>query len=228
MGLIAIDWGSSNCRAYLLEGGQVVDRQETGRGLKFLDPKTFPAEFDEVVAHWTGAADTAILFGMVTSKHGWVETPYVACPANVDQILAASVQRAHGSMTLHFLPGLCQSAPAFDVMRGEEMQLFGLPPSPDPQVVVLPGTHSKWAVLRDGAVQTFRTIITGEIFQILLDHSLAGRLATSTEFNRPVFERAVRCGFDSATPIADVFSARSSVLLGALNGDPTFPKWHAI
>ncbi|NJS38525.1 MAG: 2-dehydro-3-deoxygalactonokinase [Rhodobacteraceae bacterium] len=219
MAVIAVDWGSSNCRAYLLEGGCVIDRQETGRGMKSLAAGQFPVEFDTLVAPWAGRADTAVLFGMVTSKQGWVETSYIPCPARTADVAPASIRRRHGDMTLHFLPGLSQTAPAPDVMRGEEMQLFGLDPMPETQIVVLPGTHSKWAVMTNGVVESFRTIMTGELFQLLLEQSLAGRLSTSTEFDSAEFGSAVLRGFDTATPLADIFVARSSVLLGTCHGE---------
>ncbi len=219
MGLIAVDWGSSNCRAYLLKDGRVVARRETRRGIKALTHDQFSREFDALVADWSGQAEAAVLFGMVTSKNGWVETPYVQCPSTLSDLTAAMVSRPHGRLMLHFLPGLSQTSPYPDVLRGEEMQLFGLDPTPIEQIVVLPGTHSKWCVVKNGSVRSFRTIITGEMFQILLDHSLAGQLATSATMVEDVFGAAVRRGFQSDTIIADIFSARSSVLLGSLDDE---------
>lgn len=187
--------------------------------MKSLDPAEFPIEFDALIAPWAGRADVAVLFGMVTSKNGWIETPYLLCPARIEQVESASVVLRRGGMILYFLPGLSQLDPVPDVMRGEEMQLFGLDRSPKPQVVVLPGTHSKWAVVTDGVVDRFRTIITGELFQMLMDYSIAGKLATASDLDHHEFLKAVRQGFESERVLSDIFVARSSVLLGKRHGD---------
>ena len=65
-----------------------------------------------------------------------------------------------------------------DVMRGEETQIFGALAlsGRDEGLFLLPGTHSKWAEVKDGRIVSFRTFMTGEVFGALKDHTILGRL----------------------------------------------------
>lgn len=213
---VVIDWGSSRCRAYLLEGGEVVAKQETNKGMKGVTQAAFATEFESLIAPWRDGLETVYLYGMVTSQQGWVETPYVPCPASLADVSKASVTVQHGGLRLVFLPGLCQTGSAADVMRGEEMQIFGIAPQPDAQTIILPGTHSKWAQVEGGVVTSFRTIMTGEVFDLILKRSLAGRLSASDAFHEIVFRKAVSKGFHGGNAISDLFFARAGALLGML------------
>src|SRR3546814_19837286 len=44
--------------------------------------------------------------------------------------------------------------------------------------ICLPGTHSKWVRVEDGALQGFATYMTGEVFDLLQGHSILSRLMT--------------------------------------------------
>jgi len=105
------------------------------------------------------------------------------------------------------------------VIRGEELQLFGATEGNDNAVVVMPGTHSKWAHLRDGEVRAFQTIVTGELFDVLLNNTLVGQLATEKHLITEVFTQAVIRGYESSAIISELFHTRSGVLLDEL--DPT-------
>ena len=122
-----------------------------------------------------------MLSGMVGSRQGWVEAPYVACPAGAAEIAAAatSVPAARIGRVV-VVPGLsardARGAP--DVMRGEETQILGALGAGGRAdgLFVLPGTHSKWARVEAGRIVDFATFMTGEVFAALKDHSLLGRL----------------------------------------------------
>ena len=63
-------------------------------------------------------------------------------------------------------------------MRGEETQIVGaVAGDASPTLAVLPGTHSKWAIARDGAIASFATYMTGEVYAVLREHSILGRMA---------------------------------------------------
>ena len=117
---------------------------------------------------------------MITSRQGWVEVPYCPCPAGSDEIARALWRHETGAgRTIHFVPGLsivgADGVP--DVIRGEETQIVGeVGDAPGGRLLVLPGTHSKWARSEDGRVVWFATFMTGELFGVLKEHSILGRL----------------------------------------------------
>jgi 2-keto-3-deoxy-galactonokinase len=92
---------------------------------------------------------------MVGSSIGWVEAPYLACPARPKDIAAACARVREGRIRI--VPGLsCRNRfDAPDVMRGEETQILGaLDLQPDlrqgRRLLCLPGTHTKWVLLEEG------------------------------------------------------------------------------
>lgn len=175
---IAGDWGTSNLRLYLCdEQGIALDRC-TGPGAADAGGR-FADIFQSLIAPWhaSSVALPAVLCGMVGSNIGWTETPYVACPALPEQIADACVALSDGRV--HIVPGLSCSnrfnAP--DFLRGEETQILGALQLIETlrrgrRLLCLPGTHTKWAVLQDGAVRDFFTAPTGELFAILCEHSV--------------------------------------------------------
>ena len=61
-----------------------------------------------------------------------------------------------------------------DVMRGEEVQIFGALQlaGRDSATLVLPGTHSKWVQVQAGRVTQFSTFMTGEVYALMSQHSI--------------------------------------------------------
>ena len=98
-----------------------------------------------------------------------------------------------------------------------EFQLLGAVAagSVDPDSLLChPGTHNKWTVLSRGSIQSFRTVMTGEIFSLLKEHSILSDMLTGTVEVNDVFKDAARYAiFHEALP-ADLFSVRARVLLG--------------
>src|SRR6185295_6120032 len=126
-----------------------------------------------------------IASGMIGSKQGWMEAPYVAAPASLRQMSAAlTTVEVPGHRPLQIVPGVsCRDQLGVpDVMRGEETQLFGALAggSGGTRSFVLPGTHSKWAVTGNSGIQRFSTFMTGEVFAVLKAHSILGRLMPET------------------------------------------------
>ena len=122
--------------------------------------------------------------------------------------------------SLFIVPGLlCRDADGMpDVMRGEETQIFGALPegSDERQVVVLPGTHSKWAMVGANRIERFATFMTGELYAVLREHSILGRLLTN-DSDPDALARGVRTSLrDGAALSHDLFSARTLALTGAL------------
>jgi len=156
---------------------------------------------------------------LTPNRLGWLETPYAHLPANLNDLLVHAVTSFTQDLEMIFLPGLSQSYPRADVIRGEELQLFGAAQNASRAMVVMPGTHSKWATVREGTVTAFQTIVTGELFDAVLNHTLVGQLAVGKTIISAVFSSAVKRGFESDVLVSELFQSRSGVLLGELEAE---------
>ena len=220
--LIAIDWGTTSARAYALDsGGEVLGERSAPLGIAQIEPNGFPAAFATLLGEWMSLPVPRIACGMIGSRQGWIEAPYLQCPAALDALANGLCFTPGGEMAI--VPGvICADGAAVpDVMRGEETQILGATEDSDSeQVVVLPGTHSKWACVERGRITNFATWMTGELFSVLLQHSLLGRLATphATTDGRygQAFEQGVRRGLDVPGLSHAIFGARTLVLTDRL------------
>jgi len=229
--LIALDWGTSNLRASLLDpSGHLIEQRQSAMGVMKVPPGTFDAVLVEQCGDWMQEHRLPMIAsGMVGSRQGWKEAPYLDCPATLKQaahqLTALAFEHPDlGKHKIYIAPGLkCTDANGqTDVMRGEETQIWGaqLPPS---SICVLPGTHSKWIWLDgQGDFQNFKTFMTGEIYSLLTQHSILGRLMEISEsnasFNLAVFHRGVSLGVRGhAKLMHSIFAARTAGLMGQLN-----------
>jgi 2-dehydro-3-deoxygalactonokinase len=222
--LIALDWGTSSLRAYLLgRDGTVLDEFESDKGASRLKGEEFLAAFAEATSGWRERwpALRSLASGMVGSNVGWVEAPYVACPASVED-LAGALGEAPGEGPL-IVPGAAQREGLPNVMRGEETQILGVlclqPERRGSARLALPGTHSKWVDVENSRITRFDTYMTGELYAVLKAHSILGRLAKAEPAEdraQAAFERGVRAG-DRLAPL--LFSARSLVITGQMPAD---------
>ena len=174
--LIGIDWGTTSARAYRLDArGRILDEQSAPLGVQKVEPGNFPQALTALLGGDVPDGVPMIASGMIGSRQGWVEAPYRDCPADFDGI-AAALTPVPGTR-LRIVPGLvCRDADGVpDVMRGEETQIVGALDDETlaqaaPRVIVLPGTHSKWALVRGRTIQTFATFMTGELYAVLREH----------------------------------------------------------
>lgn len=179
--LIAIDWGTSSLRgARLGASGQVLESREFPRGILTVSPGQFEAVFHELFGDWMQTPGALCLIsGMAGSRQGWQEAPYCPCPAGFAELGQHLLWLQPGRMAL--VPGLsCVGTDTLntpDVMRGEEVQIFGAlrMAGRDSATLVLPGTHSKWVQVQSGRVTQFQTFMTGEVFALMSQHSILGK-----------------------------------------------------
>ena len=210
-GFTAVDWGTTNRRAYRVDArGSCLEEFEDDRGVLSIATGGFPDAVAEIRAR---LGDRPLLLaGMIGSNRGWVEAPYVACPAGVDD-LAAGLSWADDQAAI--VPGVCDPD-RDDVMRGEEVQLLGavaegmIPPD---CLVCHPGTHNKWVTVAAGRIAAFRTIMTGELFNLLREHSVLADLLAEPAEPGDAFEAGARRGLECDIQ-AELFSVRARVLLG--------------
>ncbi len=216
--LIALDWGTSSFRARRLdERGDVIETRRTADGILSVKDGAFEDRLRANLSDWLDPAVPCLASGMITSRQGWIETPYVSCPASHAAIVGQIVHhRLRDGIEIAFVPGVRQREGICDVMRGEETQILGVM---DEGLAVHPGTHSKWALVESGAIMRFATFMTGELFAVLLDHSILGRLAEGRGDDAQAFKRGVEAGAHAAQ-IGDMthelFGARALALAGAL------------
>lgn len=228
--LIAIDWGTSNLRASLLDAsGQMIETRAAPGGVMAVKDGRFAEALLSLCGDWIARrAGTLIASGMVGSRQGWKEAAYLDCPAGLGEA-AAQLTRVEvkPGVTLHIVPGLTCRSPdgEDDVMRGEETQMWGAD-LPTGSICVLPGTHAKWAWIGDtGQVTRFATYMTGELYGLLTQHGILGRLMHFGHSVPEAFEAGVTLGLeqsDNATHV--IFAARTAGLMGrvAAEGLPDY------
>jgi 2-dehydro-3-deoxygalactonokinase len=229
--LIAIDWGSSSFRAYLISpDALVLDEVASGDGIGGVAAGAYPATLKRLIGRWLEAHPSlpVVASGMVGSRHGWREAAYVKCPAGPREVAAQLTPVAADGRRIHLAAGLSyvDEVGQPDVMRGEETEIFGVAEA-GARLIVLPGSHSKWAKVDGDRVVAFKTFVTGELFAALRDHTIVGAFARAAPTKSPgeAFALGVRRG--AAAGVCEgqsgllglIFGARSLPLMGALPDD---------
>lgn len=221
--LVAVDWGTSSLRGALLDNdGRVIEERSAARGILTVPTGGFPAVFDELFGDWMQPDGTRCLIsGMAGSKQGWVEAPYCACPAGLEDVARKIVPVAS---RIAMVPGLGDDdAGVPDVMRGEEVQIFGafaLTGLRD-GLFVLPGTHNKWVRVVDGRVAGFRTFMTGEFYALLGTHSILARTVdTGAALDEPAFLQGVAQSRNGHGLLHNAFGARTLALFDRMKAGP--------
>ncbi|QIL01848.1 2-dehydro-3-deoxygalactonokinase [Sphingomonas sinipercae] len=213
-GFIAVDWGTTNRRAYLIGADGACTREfEDDKGILSVAANGFEAE---VAAIRDRLGDGPMLLaGMVGSNRGWIEVPYAPCPAGPEELARRVVRSPDGSAVL--IPGVSYSNGRADVMRGEEVQLLGAVATGEiaPDCLVChPGTHNKWVLMRDSRIQSFRTVMTGELFNLLREKSILSDLLKAEAEPGAAFAAGVDRGLEGSSLAAELFEVRANVLLG--------------
>jgi 2-dehydro-3-deoxygalactonokinase len=221
--MIAIDWGTTSFRAYRLSAeGDVLETRQAPRGILAVAAGGFAKVLEEQAGDWIAAGGAPVVMsGMVGSRQGWVEVPYVQCPVGFNQIRASLKEVAlNGNGKAWIVPGLSciDAAGVPDVMRGEETQVLGaLEDLPgDSGLVCLPGTHSKWVSVREAKIVSFTTHFTGEAFSLLQQHSLLGRMMEPGTKDETAFAEGIERSGEDGGLLHHLFGVRTRGLFGEL------------
>lgn len=233
--LIALDWGTSSLRAWLLaDDGEVIDARTARRGIMQIEDGDFAAVYRDVVGDWVDMHGDlpALACGMIGSRGGWAEAAYVECPAELAGLADRLLRIEADPVALHIVPGVMQPPGGRvlpDVMRGEETQVLGAlavaPELAERGLLVLPGTHCKWVHIADHRLTAFTTYMTGELFAVLRKHSILGKPAHDSEL--PSDTAAFELGVDTARETGEagiaaaLFSTRSRMLVGEITAEAT-------
>ncbi len=223
--VIGLDWGTTSLRAYrLLPSGEVAEARSAPQGILQVPAGGFEAVLLNLVGDWITPNVPVLASGMVGSRQGWVETPYLPLPCSpealADHLVPVPLQQGG---TVHVVPGVQYANPQgrMDVMRGEETQALGT--TLNTGLLILPGSHSKWVQVQDGLLKKHITFLTGELFAALHQHTLLGRLMTATDPHEAAFAQGVRDGLAPAAGsgglLHQLFEVRTLGLFEQLPGE---------
>ncbi len=219
---ILVDWGTTNLRAYLVNNsGKILEARQSPQGIRNVEDGKFADTIKDILRGWDSNYPV-LMSGMIGSAQGWHEVPYVTCPSSAEDI-ARGLTQLSGHPRFSIVPGLSYQAPdgAFDVMRGEEVQIIGaLDISKQKDAILcLPGTHSKWASVRDGVLENFSTSMTGEVYSILKTHSILGALMTEGSDDGTAFKRGLERSGTEGGLLHHLFSTRTEGLFDQIQSD---------
>ena len=231
---IAGDWGTTHLRLYLCQhnSSQALNIVATqmGPGVSQVQGD-FEQIFFDLAGQWfeDHGPMPVILSGMVGSNIGWHAAPYIDCPASAEQIVAGRTGFQARGIDFSIISGLRTTNPLGtpDLMRGEELQLLGwmgaaagpANKSTSAELIVLPGTHNKWALVRGGKIETFVTALTGELYSLLQNHSVLIANGESADFSDDIFLQGVKVAttLESGQLLQALFATRSRQILGELS-----------
>jgi 2-dehydro-3-deoxygalactonokinase len=222
--LIGVDWGTSNFRAFLLAAsGAILDRRSGPHGIMAVSEGRFAQTLAAGIGDWLGEGRLPILMsGMIGSRQGWVEAPYVATPLGVADLASGLGKAPFDAAEVRIVPGLKTTTDdAHDVIRGEETQVFGALArlGIEGGRFLLPGTHSKWVIVEGSRVTAFATYMTGEVFSAAREHTILGRLMKEGTPSGDAFLRGVAYGAWPGSPGAllhRLFGVRTAGLFGEI------------
>ena len=205
--LISADWGTTSLRAFLLDRrGAIVDRRETPKGIMKVSDGDFSGTFSALTGRWLNDSPDipVLLSGMIGSEQGWAVAPHIPLPARLADLAAAlHAVPLTDKRCAYIVPGLTTVGvhSVHDIIRGEETQIVGAldDSASGESVLCLPGTHSKWVTIADGAISGFQTSLTGETLAILSDNSILGRLMENSAIDNEKEETAFVQGLTRAT-----------------------------
>lgn len=230
--LIGVDWGTTRLRAYLVgDDGSPVARRETDDGLTGVASGGFAAVLERAVGGWLAdvpRGTPVLLSGMVGSRQGWVEAPYVGVPATLADLAREAVLVEAGALgDVAIVPGVVVGEDGgewADVMRGEETEVFGAVAALErtDAMLVLPGTHSKWVTVADGAITHFRTYMTGEVYAAIGSHTILARMLGRDKGDKRAFAYGLAAARELSEPgdlLTRLFTIRAEGLMGRLGDD---------
>jgi 2-dehydro-3-deoxygalactonokinase len=211
--ILGIDWGTTNRRAYLLDrSGELLRRHDDDQGILAVKGD-YEASLAALLAHFGLVSANVILSGMVGSRNGWREAPYLTVDQPIERLAESMMPIAVA------LPGVqCRLVPGYrytdhhgmpDVMRGEETQVLGaLTLAATDGWFLLPGTHSKWVLVNEGSIVEFATFMTGELYALFSGQGTLAPMLREHQHVPEAFEQGLAAAAHASSWI-------SGLLIGA-------------
>jgi 2-dehydro-3-deoxygalactonokinase len=225
--LIAVDWGTSNFRAFRLNAeGAVLARRSSPQGILRVGNGNFEEFLRAEIGPWLAEGEKKVLLcGMIGSRQGWVEAEYLPCPVGISDLANAVVQVPFSGAEVWLVPGVIgpDAAGVPELMRGEETAAMGmLDAYGGAGLVCFPGTHSKWIQLSERKIKSFTTCMTGEIYGAVRKCTILGRMMTSNAaIDKNAFHDGVARSGDIGGLLHHLFGVRTLALMGQLREEAT-------
>ncbi|NPU11458.1 2-dehydro-3-deoxygalactonokinase [Bradyrhizobium sp. 83002] len=216
---VAVDWGTSSFRAWLMAAdGTELAETRGSEGMLHCATSGFAPVLHDHLGKLRAPAELPVLIcGMAGARQGWIEAPYLHTPTRLDALHAGAI-RVETEGDVRILPGLAQArADRPDVMRGEETQLLGVTEPDFSGTVCIPGTHSKWIRIESGAVVGFATYMTGELFAVISQHSILMHAVepNASSEGGAAFRAGLETALAAPTSLTNaLFRVRAAQLLG--------------
>ncbi|MEA2260986.1 MAG: 2-dehydro-3-deoxygalactonokinase [Acidobacteriaceae bacterium] len=220
--MIAVDWGTSNFRAFRVSAeGSVFARASSPQGILRVGEGNFEEALRAEVGVWLAAGEKHVLLcGMIGSRQGWVEAEYLPCPVGIDELADAVVPVPFSGASVRLVPGVIgpDAAGVPELMRGEETAAMGmLDACAGAGLVCFPGTHSKWIQLSDRKIVSFTTCMTGELYGALRKCTILERTMTSNAaVDKTAFDSGIARSADPGGLLHHLFGVRTLPLMGQL------------
>jgi 2-dehydro-3-deoxygalactonokinase len=219
--MIGVDWGTTSFRAFrVAPDGSVRDRRASPRGIMNVPDANFAGTLrDEIGAWLADGEDRVLLSGMIGSRQGWKEAPYLPCPAGAEELSRGLIDVPFEGASVKLVPGLSgtDESGVAEVMRGEETQVLGASEAMGGVgIACLPGTHSKWVRVEAGRITGFTTHMTGEVYAMLRDHTILGRMMQDGSPGGAPFDTGVQRSGEPGGMLHHIFGTRALTLAGQL------------
>ena len=206
--------------------GNILAMKSSPQGMSGLAQTEYEPVLMELISEWLdkysmGAKLQVIACGMVGSQQGWREAGYTPIPSSPSDVDVTKPHVEDARIDVSILAGLSQSEPS-DVMRGEETQIAGFfaKNADFSGLICMPGTHSKWAFLANGEVVKFKTVMTGEMYSIICDHSVLRQLVNKNASDTQAFQKGVQEGAENPELLlSNLFSIRARSVLENVNSN---------
>jgi 2-dehydro-3-deoxygalactonokinase len=220
--MIGVDWGTSSFRAYRMTAdGQVLDKTASQTGIMFVEAGRFADVLRRAILPWLNAGERHVLLsGMIGSRQGWIEAPYLPCPAGAADLAGATIPVPFDGAAVRLVPGITatDAAGVPEVMRGEETQIIGaLAEFGEGGIACMPGSHSKWVRVEAGRITGFSTFMTGEAFAAFSGHTILGRMMKADAPPDPeALHRGLTRSADAGGLLRHLFGVRTLGLFAGL------------
>ncbi|PLS05652.1 2-dehydro-3-deoxygalactonokinase [Neobacillus cucumis] len=216
MYMIAIDSGTTNSRIRLVDekSNKVIDAIKLSVGVRntaidgnadALKSKIAEGLQGIILRNKLRSSDIQYIVatGMITSNLGLYEVKHIEGPAMIEDFAKASslqlIEQFYHipcifvpgmrNKTEHYTGKLADKIDRYDVMRGEEVESFGLLNQLGLQgkgLILLPGSHTKFVFITDWKIESCYSTLCGEILfavsrETILSSSLNKKLITKVE-----------------------------------------------
>lgn len=186
--IIALDMGTTNTRAYLLDGkGNIIktSKQNIGAGesAKCLSKQPIINAVKTCIEELCNCENISavIASGMITSGLGLKEVPHLIAPVSTEDIADNMVEESYpeiADIPFWFVPGVKNNTDIddeMDMMRGEETESVALIERAQDAVYILPGSHTKFVSVKGGVIESCLTTLTGELLAVITKDTVAAQ-----------------------------------------------------